>query len=70
MFVLEPPHAYVHPYRGAVIERVLPLNELREDGCAGRRLCLDFEKQVLCGDPTQRAGQRSFCVLSARVGAL
>lgn len=29
MFVLEPPHAYVHPYRGAVIERVLPLNEAR-----------------------------------------
>jgi len=29
MFVLEPPHAYVHRYPGAVIERVLPLNEAR-----------------------------------------
>jgi hypothetical protein len=30
--VLEPPTQYVHPYHGAVIERVLPLTE-------ARRLC-------------------------------
>jgi hypothetical protein len=29
MFVLEPPHAYVHSYHGQVIERVLPLGEAR-----------------------------------------
>jgi hypothetical protein len=29
IFVLEPPSHYVHPYRGPVIERVLPLAEAR-----------------------------------------
>lgn len=29
IYVLEPPVRYNHPYSGAVIERVLPLNEAR-----------------------------------------
>jgi len=38
LFVLEPPPEYAHPYRGPVIERVLPLAQARRL-CGGGDAC-------------------------------